>query len=104
LPVGSDRGEARHGGYQERTGHGATGQGGDRGAPAVRGPSGAAVAPPEAQAARAGPLNSPTGARREIIACACSSRPSVCLVCSGLPRLVFYLFACFCSHRVVDSP
>jgi len=55
VPIGGDRGEARHGGHQERTGHRATGQGGDRGAQGVRGPSGAAVASQEAQAARTGP-------------------------------------------------
>lgn len=55
MPIRGDRGKARHGGHQERIGHGATGQGGDRGAQGVRGPSGAAVAPQEAQAARTGP-------------------------------------------------
>jgi len=55
VPIGGDRGEARHGGHQERTGHRATGQGGNRGAQGVRGPSGAAVASQEAQAARTGP-------------------------------------------------
>jgi len=59
VPIGGDRGEARHGGHQKRTGYGATGQGGDRGAQGVRGPTGAAVAPQEAQAARTGPFLQP---------------------------------------------
>lgn len=54
MPVGGDRGEARHGGHQKRTGHGAAGQRGDRGAPGIRGPTGVAIAPQEAQTARTG--------------------------------------------------
>lgn len=54
MSVRGDRSKARHGGHQERTGHGAAGQGGDRRAQRVRGPTRAAVAPQKAQAARTG--------------------------------------------------
>lgn len=54
MSDGGDRSEARHGGHQKRTRHGTAGQGGNRGAPGVRGPTRAAVAPQKAQAARTG--------------------------------------------------
>lgn len=89
MPVGGDRGEARHGGHQERTGHCATGQGGDRRAPGVRGPARVTIASQETKITRTGPYNS------QIIRMKCMRSSERFSACESLYYFYFFVFSLF---------